>query len=341
MTIEKPNRAAGGLARADKLSGEERKKIAKNAAEVRWRSIPKASYSGVIHVGDLEIPCCVLEDGTRLLTQYGFLQAIGRSPRPAAGRGSVVEQTAPFLALDNLKPFVSKDLEHSTRPIVFQTEKGVRAFGYRAELLPQVCDVYLGARAADALLPSQQKFAQACEVMMRGLAHVGIVALVDEATGFQSERARNALAQILEAFIAKELQPWVKTFPTEYYQELFRLRGLEFPASTVKKPQYFGVLTNDIVYKRLAPGVLDELKRVTPRNEDGRPKAKYFQSLTSNTGYPKLREHLGKVVMMMQLSSNYGDFKEKLERFLPKYTDQIPLTLEQMGPEAEDDGRGI
>lgn len=341
MAQVKNGKSAGGIARAKTLTGEERSEIAQKAAAARWKNIPKASHSGVIHIGDLAIPCCVLEDGTRLLTQYGFLQAIGRSPRPAAGRGSVVEQTAPFLALDNLKRFVPKDLERSTRPIVFQTEKGVRAFGYKAELLPQVCDVYLAARAAEELLPSQMKFAQACEIMMRGLAHVGIVALVDEATGFQNERARNALAQILEAFIAKELQPWVKTFPTEYYREMFRLRGLEFPASTVKKPQYFGVLTNDIVYKRLAPGVLDELKRVTPRNEDGRPKAKYFQSLTSNTGYPKLREHLGKVVMMMQLSASYADFKEKLERFLPKYTDQIPLALEHAGSEADDDGRGL
>lgn len=341
MTDGKLGKAAGGFARARNLSSQDRKDIAKTAAKARWQNVPKASYTGAIHIGDLEIPCCVLEDGTRLLTQYGFLQAIGRSPRPAAGRGSVIEQTAPFLALDNLKPFVSKDLERSTRPIIFQTEKGVRAFGYKAELLPQVCDVYLAAREAGELLPSQQKFGQACEVMMRGLAHVGIVALVDEATGFQNERAKNALATILEAFIAKELQPWIQTFPTDYYQELFRLRGLTFPSSSVKRPQYFGVLTNDIVYKRLAPGVLEELKRVTPRNEEGRPKAKYFQSLTNNTGYPKLREHLGKVVMMMQLSTDYEDFKIKLERFLPVQTPQLLLALETTGPEQEEDGKGL
>jgi P63C domain len=341
MDEGKPGKEAGGFARAKTLTSQERSVIAQKAATARWKNIPKASYSGSIHIGDLDIPCCVLEDGTRLLTQYGFLQAIGRSPRPAAGRGSVVEQTAPFLALDNLKPFVSKDLEHSTRPIVFQTEKGVRAFGYKAELLPQVCDVYLAARAAGDLLPSQMKFAQACEVMMRGLAHVGIVALVDEATGFQNERAKNALAQILEAFIAKELQPWVQTFPTDYYQELFRLRGLSFPRESVKRPQYFGHLTNDIIYKRLAPAVLDGLRRVTPRSEDGRPKAKYFQSLTANAGYPKLREHIGKVIAMMQLSTDYADFKVKLERLLPPYTDQIPLPLGMPNQHDEDDNLGI
>jgi hypothetical protein len=109
-----------------------------------------------------------------------------------------------------------------------------------------------------------------------------IIALVDEATGFQRDRAKDALARILEAFIAKELQPWIRTFPTEFYQEIFRLRGLEYPTDSVQRPQYFGILTNDVVYKRLAPGVLEELKKVTPKNEAGRPMGKYFQMLTRN-----------------------------------------------------------
>ena len=174
---------------------------------------------------------------------------------------------------------------------------------------------------------------------MRGLAHVGIVALVDEATGYQNERAADALSKILEAFIAKELQPYLPTFPGDFYTELFRLRGLQYPASSVKRPQYFGVLTNDIVYKRLAPGVLDELQKSVPRNEIGRPKAKYFQKLTSNIGYPKLREHLGGVVAIMKLSNDYADFKKKLDRLFPHYGHTLPLPLEY---EAEtDSGIGI
>ena len=83
-------------------------------------------------------------------------------------------------------------------------------------------------------------------------------------------RTTDALAKILEAFVAKELQPWVKTFPDDFYAELFRLRGLEYRADSVKRPQYFGTLTNDIVWKRLAPGVHAELKRVLPKSESGR-----------------------------------------------------------------------
>src|SRR5262249_324951 len=131
-------------------------------------------------------------------------------------------------------------------------------------------------------------------------------------------RKKDALARILEAFIAKELQPYVRTFPADYYEQIFRLRGLEYPKDSVQRPPYFGHLTNDIVYDRLAPGVLEELKRINPKDDEGRRRHRHFQWLTSNRGYPKLREHLGAVVATMKLSADWYDFKGKLDRFYPR-----------------------
>ena len=176
-------------------------------------------------------------------------------------------------------------------------------------------------------------------ILQHGFATLGIIALVDEATGYQKERAKDALAKLLEAFIAKELQPWVPTFPVEFYEHLFRLRGLPFPTSSVKRPQYFGVLTNEIVYKRLAPGVLKELRAVTPRNEDGRPVAKYFQSLTSNLGYPKLKEHLGAVVAYVRIGKTWAEFMLILNQHYPRYgsTMELPFPYDPN----TDEGEGI
>jgi hypothetical protein len=244
-----------------------------------------------------------------------------------------------FLAPQNIKPYISEDLSLAvSKPVLYRINNLV-AYGVEASVLPQVCDVWLKARDADALLASQKPTANKADILMRGLAHVGIIALVDEATGYQRDRANDALAKILEAFIAKELQPWIRTFPPDYYQELFRLRGLEYPIDKVQRPQYFGVLTNDIVYRRLAPGVLDELKKVVPRNEAGRPTAKYFQKLTSNVGYPKLREHLGAVVAVMKLSTTYRDFIDKLDFIHPRYGQQLLLPI-AYEPDA-DNGKGI
>ena len=120
----------------------------------------------------------------------------------------------------------------------------------------------------------------------------------------------------------------MRTFPPDYYREMFRLRGLTYDDATVRRPQYFGLLTNDVVYKRLAPGVLDELKAVQRRGTTGKPKDRLFQRLTTNAGYPKLREHLGSVVTLMKLSDDWDSFKLNLDRIHPKFDETMPLELD-------------
>ena len=279
----------------------------------------RATHTGELKIGNLSIACAVLEDGTRVITQYDFYKAIGRSGKPAKGRGAAIEKVAPFLALDNLKPFVGDELAHSTQPIKFRMPKGQAAWGFKAEILPQVCEVYLQARDAGALIKTQLKFAQACEIIMRGLAHVGIIALVDEATGYQYDRAREALEEILEKFIAKELFKWVKTFPDEFYQQLFKLRGWKYSSESIKRPQVVGKLTNDIVYRRLAPGVLDELRELNPKTPKGVRKHHHHQWLTRDFGHPRLREHLASVITLMKVAPNWRRFMDMLNRALPKY----------------------
>lgn len=333
-------RAIGGRARADQLTPERRKEIARDAAQRRWSTgVVKAvagSAEKPLRIGDVEIECYVLEDGTRVLTQASLLRAIGRSSR-AFGARSGGEPLPPFLQGQALKPFLPKGIAEASRSITFALPRGGRALGYNAELLPVVCETYLATRTAGVLPANQAHVARSAEIIVRGLARVGIIALIDEVTGYQDVRARDALATILEAYVAKELRVWVQTFPDDYYREMFRLRGLDFPRDSVRRPRYFGHLTNDIVYKRLAPGVLDELKRVQRRNDDGKPKDKLFQRLTNNVGYPKLREHLGSVVTLMKLSDNWADFTSKLDRIHPRIGDTIPMHLEY-GDDSDEPG---
>ncbi len=245
-----------------------------------------------------------------------------------------------FVSRKSVNPYIPNDLaERFANPIPFTMPDGVRAHGFDAILLADLCEAVLKAREAGALQKQQLGIAAKCEILVRGFARVGIVALVDEATGYQRDRAKDTLAKILEAWIAKELQAWVQTFPAEFYEQMFRLRGLEFPRESVQRPRYFGLLTNEIVYKRLAPGVLAELQRVTPRNEVGRPTVKFFQSLTSNVGYPKLKEHLGAVVALMKISKTWGGFLNVLNEHYPRYGDtpMLPMDYNQ----DNDDGKGI
>ena len=146
-----------------------------------------------------------------------------------------------------------------------------------------------------------------CEILVRGLARVGIITLIDEATGYQDARARDALAKILEQFVAKEFRKWVRTFPIEYYRELCRIRNVDFPTGkSLRLPSYFGHLTNDLIYARLAPGVLSDLRRKNPTVKPGRRKRKLFQWLTEDVGDPRLREHLWKVITLLQVFGRLG-----------------------------------
>jgi hypothetical protein len=333
-------RAKGGVARADSLSSNQRTEIAKKAAAARWVDVPQATHTGTLNIGDAEIPCAVLPDGTRLLTQAGFLGALGRSTKPKGRSQQVADGLPPFLSTISLKPLITQDIVDTTVPIIFRTESGARAQGYKAELLPKVCNLFLSARDQGLLTAQQQDIATKCDILVRGLAEVGIIALVDEVTGFQRDRAADSLSKILEAFIARELQPWLKTFPSDFYQEMFRLRGMRYPNDTVQRPRYFGLFTNDIVYDRLAPGVLDELKKVNPKGETGRRKHKNFQWLTNNVGYPKLREHLGSVVAIMKLSADWYDFRTKLDRLHPRYGKPTQLSLE-FAEDEPDSGKGL
>ena len=211
-----------------------------------------------------------------------------------------------------------------TVPLIvnFYTPSGRLAEGIRAEHVPLVCETYLKARDAGALKASQASVAAQADILMRGFAHVGIIALVDEATGFQDDRDRLALATILERFIAKELRKWVKTFPLDFYKELCRLRGIPFSAD-MKLPLYFGHLTNNVVYSRLAPGVLAELKKKNPA-DNGKRKNKHHQLLTADVGHPKLLQHLGSVVTLMKISKDWDGFEKMLEEVHPPYKD-MPL----------------
>lgn len=331
-TTTPTGRAKGGLARQASLTPEQRSANARKAALARKElaSLPKATHGSADHplkLGNLEIQCYVLDDGRRVLSLGGMVKALGMSIGSAGGGEG--DRLVSFATGKAISPFISNDLLSRMRaPVRFQAPTGgTAATGYEATILPDLCDAVLEARRAGALLHQQVHIAQQCEILVRALARVGIIALVDEATGYQKDRAKDALAKILEAYVAKELQPWVKTFDSDFYEQMFRLRGLGYPPEKPNfRPQYFGVLTNDVVYRRLAPGVLAALKEENSKVEK---RGKLHQHLTAGFGRQNLVKHLGKVVALMQVSEDWPDFMRKLNMVVPRYGDTIELALDE------------
>jgi len=275
-------------------------------------------------IGDIEIPCYVLEHETRVLVQSAMISALGMARGGSSHGGG--DRLAHFVASKAISTFIDSDLTDVTKPHRFRMPQGGIAHGYSALLLATLCEAVLAARASGELHHQQGHIADRCEVLMRGFARVGIIALVDEATGYQEIRAKNALATILEEFIAKELQPWTKTFPYEFYKQIFRLKKWRGPDG-VKRPSVIGRYTNDIVYARIAPGVLAELRAKNPRLPSGDLKHKHHQWFTPDPGHPKLKEHLAAVIALMRAATTWDRFQRSLKRAFPMVNDQFEMDL--------------
>ncbi len=332
--LSKRGSAKGGEVRRDRLTPEQRAEIARKAAAARWQKdadtegMPKAICGGKepLRIGKLELPCYVLEEGAveededrRVITVSGLQKAIGMSP----SGGSPRLVTFASSIADN--PSMRKDLTaRLNSPVEFVMPQGGIAKGYSALLLGQFCDAILEARRNDRLSERYKEIAEAAEIVMRGLANVAIIALVDEATGYQYIRRRLELAEVLDKYLSDRMAPWTKTFHDDFYIELFRLKGWDFKRLKAgdPKPLEVGRITRDVVYRRLHPGIVRELEQRNPIIDGVRRLYKHHQWLSEEIGHPALREHLAKIVTTMKLSSDWISFERNLTKVLPLNMDQ-------------------
>jgi len=258
-----------------------------------------------LKLGNREIECYVLEDGTRVLSSMGMQKAIALG----AVSGYYFKN---FINNSAIAPFIKKDLADALSHQVRFTRPGrggKPAIGYDATLLPQICDMVLEARLQGALNTEKLQFvAQECELLTRALANIGIIALVDEVTGYQEERRKNELHEILQKYISPELLPWTKRFPDEYFQEIFRLNNWPYEPGSVKRPGVIGSWTNKYIYEQLPEGVLKILRNKTPKDAKGRRVHRFHQLLSIDMGNPHLEKQLVAVMALLRASSNWRVF---------------------------------
>ena len=279
--------------------------------------IHEAVYSGTLPIGDIEIDCAVLEGGIRVLSERAVHRAFGSKrggshwKRVKAGGGGA--NLPSFISAKNYSPFINKDLELALEnPLVYRTNAGASpANGIKAELLPEICGVLLAARRNQALHPSQEHLVIQAEVLMEAFAKVGIIALVDEATGYQRDRSHDALRLLLSKYIAEGLQKWLKTFPDGFFSELDRLYDND--TSHGKRPQYYGRFINKYVYDPIENGyVKKELNKLNIK-EDGKRTARFHQWLNED-GRNMLIHQIGRVQGLMEMCSDIEHFKNAAKK---------------------------
>lgn len=356
MSEDAQGRARGGIARAERLSAEERSKIASEAAKARWDakkasqqadSFPRVleGFSSMLDLAGVQIPCAIIQGPNgiqRVLSENGITNALLGSRSGASKRKKKAheEQGALlplFIAPMQLEPFITSELRDGPlKPIDYlDGDRVVR--GYDAAILPAVCNIWLKAREEKALQAQQLAKAQKAEILMRALAETGIVALIDEATGYEKVRPQNALQEYLKLVVREQLAAWVQKFPEEFFVNIYRLRGWVWPGMKKNRYSVVGHYINDLVYKRLGPGVLEELTRKSPKNEKGQRPNKLHQWLTEDVGDPMLAQHLYSIIMLQRVAISNGyswqRFVHMVDQAMPRKGATLELPLnDPLGP---------
>lgn len=311
---------AAAKARAKSLTPERRSEIATKAA-LKKAGYPSATHIGSINIAGALIPCAVLDDGRRVVWQREVVGLLTGNKKGGLGR---------YLAASNLENFVPekfKNNDFNESAISFELN-GRKSNGFEGEDIVDICKMYLQARKANCLLPSQIHLAHQAEIIVLALAKIGIAALIDEATGYQEIRDKMALQMLLDKYLLKEHAAWAKRFPDDFYKEMFRLKDWEYPTVKGAKPSVVGTYTNDLVYERIEVGLLKELEEKNPKRENGSRKSKHHQWLSDDIGAPALNSHLHAVIAFMRISKTWTQFKDMVNLAFPKKGQQLPLLLE-------------
>ena len=298
--------------------------------------ILKAKYGSdktPLHLGELEIPCYVLEDGTRVFSGRGIQKAIGYDNKSGQWMSS-------FCKMEGISSYIcagdNSISERLSNPVKFKRNDAggsqSTTNGYEVTLLVDICSAIIDANRAGVF--NDETIVRNADIIIRSVAKVGIIALVDEATGYQYERENDELQKILKAYISEELLPWQKRFPDIFYKELFRLNGWDFTVKGIKKrPGIIGKWTNMFIYEELPNGVLDELKKKTPKNESGNRTSRYHQLLTLDIGEPNLEKQINKVITLFRVSDNMKQFCDNFKKMKMRQIGQmeIPFDFDENG----------
>lgn len=298
--------------------------------------LPKALYRSKLYLGNTELECAVLdnENNTRIITATAITKAFGKTDSGMNIKNKMqiekdfktlypninLTRIPIFLSSRRLLPLFSDKLLNLTRTISY-IDGGKEYVGYEAAILPEICELYLKARRENKLLPRQRNIAKQAEILLSSLAKVGIIALIDEATGFQQNRKSDALRLLLQAYLAEGIKKWIKEFPDDFFLELDRLYG-NIAIKANKRPMYYGSFINKYVYEPIESGKINEelQKRYITDNK----KHRKHQSLT-DFGSGQLRLQIGKILGLMQIAPNMRWFKEKQSRqgMLALFPDEI------------------
>lgn len=315
MADDESKQSKGGKARSEALPSTERSRIASEAAKARWsEALPKAVSGGddtPIRIADIEVPCFVLDDDRRVIVTNGMLDTLAIA-RGGSMKGGM-SRLELFVSGKLIKPFISNDLLARVQsPIKFRMGPNI-AYGYDSDTLIDIAEAVIQADNAGKLQKQQSGIAHQCRVITSSLTRIGLIALIDEATGHQIKRDKDELQQILTAYLLPEHRPWMQTIPAEFTNEIYRVYGWTRTTNN-RGPRYAGKLIRNLIYDKLPKPVLPALDEINPSNEKYQRKHKHHQFLTERQGLDHFRSQVITVMTLLRISKNKVEFTKNVEK---------------------------
>lgn len=285
--------------------------VGQNTETITPEVLPHANLPGVLKVGDDELSCFVLSDDRRVISRSSAMRFLAQT-----GGGDLEK----YIDVQSLAPYVpsgwKEELVEFTLPEV--THK--RVMGLRAETFLEICRAYMAARDAGVLTERQAEIAMRAGTFVAACSTIGLIALIDEATGYQYERAADALQFKLKLFLSDEMRKWEKTFPDELWREFGRLTGWADPISS--RPKYWGHLVNELVYGYLDPDVAEWLKQNAPKPRHGQ---NYHQWLNDQYGLRMLTQHIWLLIGIASTCQTMIDLRQQMGFRFGKVPIQLTL----------------
>jgi len=320
-------KAIGGLARAASLSQEERSEIAQKAALVRWKNaeqgMPEAEREGKLKIGDVVLDCYHLKDGRRLFHKRALARALGLK----STGGNAFMKTMGRKGIGSVMPDEMR--EKIDNPIIFKPLGGDPAHGYEGTFIIDLCDFILDAYQKGALKPSQSFLGIQAEIILRASAKVGIIALIDEATGYIKDKKKEEYRELFKEFIKQECGEWAREFPEQFFDLIYRLYNLRRSNLKGKHPRFFGHFIRKYIYSPLVNSHGAILEMLDGKNPvvyvNGGRKYKLFQFLSDQLGLPALRAHIWQVVGIGNSVRSKESFNRAFENAFPQSGHQWEL----------------
>lgn len=292
--------------------------------------IPQATHWGELQIGNASLPCYVLDTGERVFSLRGVMKSLLET---------IGGDAAKMWGIKALQPYLPQDLlaaEDGTIPCLSKFRTGGSgvaglALGLPVEKFMDICSAYSTAAERETLTEKQRQTANRANSFLRATAKVGIIALVDEATGYQFERAEDALQFKLKLYLEDEMRKWEKTFPDELWTEFGRLTNWKGSAAQ-HRPKYWGKLVMELIYGYLDADVAEWLQNNAPKPRTGQ---NYHQWLSSQYGLKRLVQHIWMLIGMARTCQNMSELRQKTAEQFGRVPVQITMYLP---PSAEKEG---